>query len=459
MGKPHFRIHILFWLKLVSALMGTMWFAFAVEAQVLTWNPTKNAAGPSDGSGSWLASQVWWNGTGNVNGTWSGAAPNGAIFGAGTPGSYTVTLSASVVATNVMFNTSGYTLSGSSLGIIAAGGTPGITVAAGVTNQIAAILTNAPGWDISLGANSQTTLSGGVASSGGNPRILGAGPTSSTVIITNGVYNESGTFGINGVTMTISGGASVVNGPSRVDIGRTTAATVNVISNGQLTANTGIQNDANANLQLSRGQAAILNVQTNGIVSTVCNSTYPGGNLAVLPDSSSQAVLNVQPGGTVNVGTGAGGTPGVNSASLRSIIILGGNNSTSGTTFSSGASGIVNISGGTVTALGIQFGSSGGIYTAGPTAQFNLTNGTVYLGGGGINLGLGVTGFAPPTITLGGGLIGAVANWTSALPMALVNQWNSDCPDVRCKRQCRKTWPFRVCFRGAARWIKPGRAY
>ena len=421
MGKISFRPKILVLLKVVSVLIGTIGFVPASDAQVLTWNPAESPTGPSDGSGSWLASQVWWNGTGNINGTWAGTAPSSAIFGAGTPGSYTVTLSSSVVATNVTFNTSGYTLSGSSLGIIAAGATPGITVAAGVTNQIAVVLTNSPGWDISLGANSQVTLSGGVALSGGNPRILGSGPATSTVAITNGTYNESGTLGINGVTMNISGGTTSVNGPSRIDIGRITAATVNVSNGGQLNANTGIQNDANANLQLSRGQVTVLNVQANGIVSTVCNSTYPSGNLVVLPDSSSQATLNVLPGGTVNVGTGPSGTPGVNSSSLRSIIILGGNNSTSGTTFSSSASGIVNISGGTVTVSGIQFGSSGGIYTANPTAQFNLTNGTVYLGSGGINWGAGVTGFSSPAISLAGGTLGAMVNWTSTVPMALAN--------------------------------------
>ena len=391
-----------------------------VRGQMLTWNPAQNINGPSDGSGAWLGSGVWWNGAGNVNGTWSGSAPNGAIFGAGTPGNYTVTLSSGVTASNITFNTSGYTLSGSPLAIIANVGTPGVTVAAGVTNQIAVVMTNSTGWEISLAANSQMTLSGGIGSSAANTSVVGTGSTSSMLDITNGTYNESGTFDISGVTMNVLGGQSVVNDPSRVDIGRTAAATVNVIANGQLNANTGIQNDPNADLQISRGQPGTLNVQSNGIVSTTCNSANPGGNLVVLPDSSSQASLNVFAGGTVNIGTGPGGTSGMNSSNLRSLIILGGNNSTSGTTFSSGASGVANISGGTVTALGVQFGSSGGIYTANPTAQFNLTNGTVYLGNGGINPGTGVTGFVSPVISLAGGTLGAVSDWSSSMAMSLV---------------------------------------
>jgi autotransporter-associated beta strand protein len=131
--------------------------------------------------------------------------------------------------------------------------------------------------------------------------------------------------------------------------------------------------------------------------------------------------LNVLPGATVNDGTGPNGTPGMNNSNLRSIIVLGGNNSTSNTIFSSSASGVVNVSGGITTTLGIQFGSPGGIYTANPKAQFNLTNGTVYFGNGGINPGTNVTGFVSPVISLAGGTLGAVANWSSSMAMSLVN--------------------------------------
>jgi autotransporter-associated beta strand protein len=403
-------------------LLGILFVTAAGHGQSLQWNPAQNSSGPSDGSGSWLASGVWWNGTANINGTWAGTTPSGAVFGAGTPGNYTVTLSSPVEATNVTFNTSGYTLSGSPLAIIAANSTPGITIAAGVTSQIAVVMTNSPGWEFLLGANSQLTLSGGVAVSGGNnPRFLGSSLTTCTVNITNGTYNESGTFDFNGVTANIFGGSTVVNGPSRLDIGSAAAATVNVSGYGQLNANTGYDDDTNSNFQISRGQIAILNVLTNGVVSTFNNGVYPGGNLVVLPDSSSQGTLNVLRGGIVNIGTGPDGTPGVNSTDLCSLILLGGNKSTLGTTFSAGASGIVNVSGGIVTALGIQFGSQGGIYTANPTVQFNLTNGTVYLGSGGIGLGTGVTGLTSPTIMLAGGTLGALANWSSTMPMSLVN--------------------------------------
>ncbi|HEX3855703.1 MAG TPA: autotransporter-associated beta strand repeat-containing protein, partial [Verrucomicrobiae bacterium] len=402
------------------ALTGFICLAFTGQAQTLIWNPAKNATHPSDGSGAWQTANDWWNGSANVSGTWSGSNPSGAIFGAGTPGNYAIILSPAVTATNVTFNTSGYALSGSPLTVTAAGGTPGIILASGVTNQIGVVLTNSSGWDFSLAANSMITLGGGFQS-GGNPRILGNAPSTSVVNITNGIYIESGTWGINGVTLNVTGSTTIVNGNSRVDIGRITAATVNVGNGAQINANITFPNDNNSNLQISRGQAVTLNVLSNGLVSTVNNGSFAGGSLVVLPDSSSQATLNVLPGATVNVGTGPGGTPGMNSVSLKSIVLLGGNNSTSNTTFSSGASGIVNVSGGTVTALGIQFGSSGGIYTPNPTAQFNLTGGTVYLGSGGINLGSGVTGFTSPMVSLSGGTLAAVASWSSTMPMNITN--------------------------------------
>jgi autotransporter-associated beta strand protein len=382
------------------------------QAQTLTWDAS-GGPGPSDGSGTWLSAD-WWNGVTTVSGNWTATAPNGASFGAGTVGTFAVNLGGnSLFASNMTFNTAGYTLKNGFLTLTTGGGTTGITVASGVTNQINVALTNASGCNISLAASSMMTLAGGMRAPGGNPTFSGNSPGTSTLNMTNGVYFVSGTFDVNGITMNITGSNTLVNSSSRLDIGRTAAATVNVSGGGQLNGG-GINN-----IQIARGQVGMLNVQNGGLVSTTISST--GGNIVVLPDSSSQANLNVLPGAIVKVGIGASGISGVNNSDLSSVILLGGNSSTSGTTFSSSASGMVNVSGGTVTALGIQFGSSGGIYTANPTTQVNVTGGTVYLGTGGINLGTGVTGFTSPMISLSGGTIAAVANWSSSMSMVLTN--------------------------------------
>src|ERR1700683_2308391 len=107
-------------LKDLTVLTGFIGLALAGHAQTLTWNPAENIGGPSDGSGTWQTANEWWNGSANVRGTWSGSAANGAMFGAGTPGNYSVTLSPAVFVTDVTFNTSGYELSGSPLTVIAA---------------------------------------------------------------------------------------------------------------------------------------------------------------------------------------------------------------------------------------------------------------------------------------------------------------------------------------------------
>jgi len=391
---------------------GTIFSISNSQAQILTWDAS-GGPGPSDGSGTWLSAD-WWNGVTIVSGNWTATAPNGASFGAGTVGTFAVSLGGnSLYASNITFNTAGYTLKNGALTLTTGGGTTGITVASGVTNQINVALTNASGCNISLAASSVMTLAGGMRAPGGNPTFSGNSPGTSTLNMTNGVYFVSGTFDVNGMTMNITGTNTLVNSSSRLDIGRNAAATVNVSGGGQVIGG-GINN-----IQISRGQVGMLNVQNGGLVSTIISST--GGNIVVLPDSSSQANLNVLPGAIVKVGIGASGISGVNNSGLSSVILLGGNSSTSGTTFSSSASGIVNVSGGTVTALGIQFGSSGGIYTANPTTQVNVTGGTVYLGIGGINLGTGVVGFASPEILLSGGTLAAVANWTSTMPMTLTN--------------------------------------
>lgn len=360
-----------------------------------------------------------------MNGTWSGSNPNAAVFGAGSPGSYVVTLSSTVEATNLSINTSGYTLAGSSLILTAAGGTPGISLAAGLTNGITCPLVNSNGWDYSLAANSALFLGGGQALGGGNPRYLGSSPVTDAINLTNGTYGMSGTWGINGVTLNLTGANTVAAGSSRVDIGRITASVVNVGAGAQFNQNVGSPNDNNSNLQISRGQPGTLNVLAGGLVSTYNNGSYAGGSLLVLPDSSSQATLNVQSGATVNVGIGSGGTPGLARNGLAPLVLLGGNNSTAGLTFSASAQGIVNVYGGVITARGIQFGSSGGIYTQNPAAQFNLVGGMVYLGANGISTGSGVTGFVSPQVNLSGGTLAAVANWTSVLPISLPTNGSS----------------------------------
>src|ERR1700677_1833781 len=290
---------------ILAAASLALFLVSSSQAQTLTWDAS-GGPGPSDGSGTWLSAD-WWNGVTTVSGNWTATAPNGASFGAGTVGTFAVSLGGnSLYASNMTFNTAGYTLKNGSLTLTTGGGTTGITVASGVTNQINVALTNASGCNISLATSSAMTLAGGMQAPGGNPTFSGNSPGTSTLNMTNGEYFVRGILDVNGMTMNITGSNTFVNSSSRLDIGRTAAATVNVSGGGQLNAG-GINN-----IQISRGQVGMLNVQNGGLVSTTNSST--GGNIVVLPDSSSQANLNVLPGAMVKVGIGASGISGVNNS-------------------------------------------------------------------------------------------------------------------------------------------------
>jgi autotransporter-associated beta strand protein len=108
--------------------------AVAVTAsaqQTLTWDPGKT--GGSGGAGTWdlTASANWYNGTSDV--TWqdnSALGINTAVFG-GTAG--IVTLNSSVSASNLLFNTTGYTISGSGALTLGAGGINAASLTSGAT--------------------------------------------------------------------------------------------------------------------------------------------------------------------------------------------------------------------------------------------------------------------------------------------------------------------------------------
>ena len=73
--------------------------------------PTPPPAGAQDGSGTWNTANVnWWNGTTDV--AW--AAANVAVFGAGTDGTYAITLGNATTAQAMTFSNGGYTLSAAS---------------------------------------------------------------------------------------------------------------------------------------------------------------------------------------------------------------------------------------------------------------------------------------------------------------------------------------------------------
>ncbi len=436
------------WCQLILGV----WLGFiAVSAhsapQRLAWDAS-SGTGPNDGNGDWFGTNVWWSTSGSTNYTWNGTGDEEFVsFGAGTPGNYFITNDASIVQPfGVAFTNAGtYTIvtDGTDAGqlqtIVAGGGTSSATNAFYVATNVTAII-NVP-WrlvataDFGLGSNSVLTFGQGTFGTLGQITFKGSGPAASTINATNGTWggtgNPSGTTTADGVTFNVTG-AAVVNFGTRFDIARSANAAagypianaiVNVGGPGataQLNVNTAGQtatgDNTGNNLQISRGGPGVLNVLPGGLVSTLSyinSGSIVSGNMRITPDSSSQGAVNIS-GGTVNVGIGASGTPGISNPGLTAITLF------DATTPSQTASATLNISGGTVSAKNLAIGS-GGTWTANPTNQVNISGGTVYLDAPNISL-LNYTGtnFA---FNVSGGTIAATANWSPAcsVPMNLTN--------------------------------------
>ncbi len=373
------RIHAL------PATMVTMFllvFSSSLQAASSTWDSDGNYAnGITDGSGTWsTAGTNWYATTGDT--AWTSG--DTAVFGStGTGG--TVTLSSSMTAAGVMFYKSGYTLTGSNL-ILTSTGTgisSSIYVASGVSAEIDNAFTSTASSQqtVSLYSGSTLTLKGGGVINTWN--VTGA---TGTLVLASGTYG-----GANGVFQT----SSIVNQG---------AATLNMVRilvgiNGTSTYTV---NDA----------SAVINLTSTSLVSAVGRAGTGVLNLknGTITSSTDLVVGYGDAGyGTLNV---SGGTMTLKNTSA--LIIAAG--SYSATT--ANESGIVNISGGVVYAPTVQFGSGTTSYTAGTTtAALNVSGGTLYVGSGGIVKYSNAP--STNTISLTGGTVGATANWTSTMAMAL----------------------------------------
>ena len=343
------------------------------------------------------------------------------------------------------------------------GGTTGILDLGGNSQQVAGLAAG----------------SGAVATN----QIIGSSSTSSasTLIITNGgTVTYGGTIqdvlgsGTETVALTLNGGELILNGTNNYS-GATTVNsggnTLLAVTGGWLGGSTLALNSANASrgFLLSGGTASFSGSVTfsadngnNGNLFAVTGGVLDAGSLASGRTALSLA-LATQPttgqtttegiyvnGGTVNVTNtlhiGGYNSGGNSSASLRldsGAINVGGttivtlNNATrwsvldvDGGAFTStdpsgvgiqiggvyaGSTAILLIRAGTVNTPAITLGDA--IQTTGTNA-LSLTGGSLYIGAGGL-----VSGNASPTFTnsiaLGTGTVGALANWSTTLPLAL----------------------------------------
>ena len=369
----------------VLALLGVL--AGNASGQQLTWAP--NGTGPSDGGGTWLAGNNWWNGSSStiVSGTWAGTATDGATFGSGTAGAYPVDLGGNnILLTNLVFNTSGYTLQNGALTFSAPAGDAAaynfVTLGANVAATISAAITNSysvANASMTVGSGSTLTLTGG-GGFAGNTITTGAG----TVDFNSGTYG-----GYNGgSSFVLWTEANTTQEAATLNLGR---LLVGYSGNSTLTINSA---SAQMNDNGSGGNNLIGRSGSTGVVDLVQGTvtmTHSGNDMRIAYDANSKGTLTVQ-GGTFNMGT------------VNTIYVNYGGTGAPG-------AGTLNISGGTVTTEGVSLGSAG-TYTAGSTATVNMTGGTLYLGASGFNVNSGVLGNLTTSVLLSGGIIGATTAWT-----------------------------------------------
>ena len=286
----------------------------------------------------------------------------------------------SLYASNILFNTSGYTLTNGTLTL--QGTSTPLTVNAGVTATVKNTL--AIGISSTFQVNSGATLN-----------LAGGGSLAGNTILTGG-----GTVDLNAGTFAGPNFVLWAQTPLTQEAATLTTARIMVGYGGNSTY-TMNSPSAQASSSGGGGDSFIGRAGSIGIWNlkqgTVTLTAASGDNLRVGYDANSKGTLTVE-GGNFNLG---GNTLYINHAAT-----------------SSGGAGTVNVTGGIITAGSIQFGG-GGTFSPGATAALNMSGGTNYIGSGGIaKNALGTLG---TTITISGGMIGATANWSSILPMMLTN--------------------------------------
>ena len=149
-------------------------------ATTLTWDQNGTGAGQTDGTGTWLNANQWWDSVGAVNATWNNTTPDDAIIGVGGAGG-TITLG-TVTAGSVLMNnfTGTYTLSGGSLtqsGGITIGSTAGNVTISSVIGGVGGLTKIGAGTLTLSGAN---TYTGATTLNAGTIVVSGAAGTIKT---------------------------------------------------------------------------------------------------------------------------------------------------------------------------------------------------------------------------------------------------------------------------------------
>ena len=429
-------------------------------------NGTAAGAGGATPAGTWDGASANWNPAADGTGTtaaWAGAG-NTAVFAAGADatGTYTVTISGTRTADAILTEQGSLTLSGGTLNLVApavirtgtgAGlslnttlsGTNGVVLegaadisVSGVHSVSGAAIFTAP--SVMLNSGTSFPSLGGLVV-GDNTTVIA---DASSLAMTGGMTAGNGAQ-INSAGSTLSAGGNInLNGAGFSGSGATVITAPNLyLNNGTAAASMALTNSAaitltavapaQSNFELNSGS---LTMSDSSVINTdrwtnrgsgLTHTVSIGGNAQinvtddlVLGDNSNAAITVTQTGGTVtNIGTT--NNPAGNDLSNRWGHWGGGTttyNLSAGTLNLPGAplylswdsAATLNISGtGVANIRGMNLGYNDKIQAS----TINLTGGQLNIGADGIITG----GTANKTINLGAGTLGALASWSSAVPM------------------------------------------
>jgi autotransporter-associated beta strand protein len=399
---------------LSSCSLFCLFLGFQVSAAQLTWDPLNNT-GITPANGNWDttgANTVWYNGSGDVAWTQTSttSALNNAVFG-GADGSWAISIDAGQVAvSNLFINNSGYTFSGSPI-FITTGDT--LSIAAGKTAtfncNIAGSGNGFQYW--ALGSGSTMNFGGGISSAD----VHTVGPANSTFNFTGGAISVSqiyllGPVNLSAGSITTSSAASI--GYPNYTAGQFVGGTQS--TSGSLTVSGSAVFTPNGNfLFVGREFSGVGGQGTltlNGGTVNVGNAA--NRNLAICYDGGgAQPVTTGIESGAVVVNNG---TLNVGSSSLACSINF------FETSCYSGETATLTQTGGIINSWnGITFGGNTVSAYAGGIATMTQSGGALYIGGNGIALGTAYNSPNTFSITLSGGMVGALGNWSSSLPMTL----------------------------------------
>ena len=233
---------------LAVSLVLSLGLAHSAQAAALTWDADNVTTGAQDGSD--ITGDIWgvtgqlgnWRNTTTSTNNVDWTAGDAATFGAGTDGTYAVTVGGNISALTLYFANSGYTLSGSAARVITLTGTSnilGVASTESATIGTNVTVTRSGGYNIYGGGTLNITGTGATVTNSGTGAIFVNGGTTVNVGA-GGIFSASGTSGsvvaggdaVAGSAINVTGGA--VNPAASLVMGNSSATGTITLTSGEI---------------------------------------------------------------------------------------------------------------------------------------------------------------------------------------------------------------------------------